>query len=135
MDIWVSPASPSPVLSSTASSSSFSFTKHSSAAMANDIDVREGERVSVYISQPVPCRYEFCHALASGLILKLLMAKRLAIMMLKPGAREDWAMKPSLSSARQITSSPCFQSHEGMFSRYALLWYCISWMMILLSAQ
>ena len=38
-----------------------------SAAMANDIDVREGERVSVYISQPVPCRYEFCHALASGL--------------------------------------------------------------------
>ena len=47
------------------------------------------------------------------------MAKRFAIMVLKPGARQDWAMKPSLSSARQITSSPCFQSHEGMFSRYA----------------
>ena len=52
-------------------------------------------------------------------VLKLLMAKRFAIMVLKPGARQDWAMKPSLSSARQITSSPCFQSHEGMFSRYA----------------
>ena len=43
-------------------------------------------------------------------------------MVLNPGARQDWAMKPSLSSARQITSSPCFQSHEGMFSRYACRW-------------
>ena len=48
-----------------------------------------------------------------------LMANRLAIMVLKPGARQDWAMKPSLSSARQITSSPCFQSQLGMFRRYA----------------
>ena len=50
-------------------------------------------------------------------VLKDLMAKRLAIMVLKPGARQDWAMKPSLSSARQMTSSPCFQSQLGMLSR------------------
>ena len=48
-----------------------------------------------------------------------LMANRFAIMVLNPGARQDWAMKPSLSSARQITSSPCFQSQLGMFRRYA----------------
>ena len=52
-------------------------------------------------------------------VLKLLMANRLAIMVLNPGARQDWAMKPSLSSARQMTSSPCFQSQLGMFRRYA----------------
>ena len=40
-------------------------------------------------------------------------------MVLKPGARQDWAMKPSLSSAKQMTSSPCFQSQLGMFSKYA----------------
>ena len=50
-------------------------------------------------------------------ILKDLMAKRLAIMVLKPGARQDWAMKPSLSSAKQMTSSPCCQSQLGMLSR------------------
>ena len=50
-------------------------------------------------------------------VLKDLMAKRFAIMVLNPGARQDWAMNPSLSSARQITSSPCFQSQLGMFSR------------------
>ena len=40
-------------------------------------------------------------------------------MVLNPGARQDWAMKPSLSSAKQMTSSPCFQSQLGMFSKYA----------------
>ena len=50
-------------------------------------------------------------------ILKDRIANRLAIMVLNPGARQDWAMKPSLSSARQITSSPCFQSQLGMFSK------------------
>ena len=28
-----------------------------SAAIAKDIDVKEGDKVSVYISQPVPCRF------------------------------------------------------------------------------
>ena len=46
-----------------------------------------------------------------------LMVKRFAIMVLNPGARQDCAMKPSLSSARQMTSSPCFQSQLGMLSR------------------
>ena len=50
-------------------------------------------------------------------VLKDLMAKRLAIIVLKPGARQDCAMKPSFSSLTQITSSPLFQFHEGMFSR------------------
>lgn len=52
-------------------------------------------------------------------VLKLLMAKRLAIMVEKPGARQLCAMKPNFSSAKQITSSPCFQSQDGMFRRYA----------------
>lgn len=52
-------------------------------------------------------------------VLKERMAKRLAIIVLKPGARQDCAMKPSFSSARQITSSPRFQSHDGMFNRQA----------------
>jgi hypothetical protein len=50
-------------------------------------------------------------------VLKLRIANRLAIMVLKPGARQDCAMKPSLSSAKQITSSPLFQSQLGMFNR------------------
>ena len=50
-------------------------------------------------------------------VLKERIAKRFAIMVLNPGARQDCAMKPSLSSARQITSSPCFQSQLGMFKR------------------
>jgi hypothetical protein len=50
-------------------------------------------------------------------VLKERIAKRLAIIVLKPGARQDCAMKPSFSSARHITSSPCFQSHDGMFSK------------------
>ena len=70
MEIWLS--WPSLVVSSTASSKSLSLTKHNlpvesegwgvtglwthSAAMANDMVVKDGERVSVYISQPVPCR-------------------------------------------------------------------------------
>ena len=52
--------------------------------------------------------------------MKLRIAKRFAIMVLNPGAKQDWAMKPSLSSAKQITSSPRFQSQLGMFKRYAL---------------
>ena len=70
-----------------------------SAAMANDIDVREGERVSVYISQPVPWRYSFCHCFMSVLEGTALMANKLDIMLLNPAARQDWAMKPSLNSA------------------------------------
>ena len=69
------PSSPSPVpFSSMASSRSFSLTKHIlqehcyrlcpdkrctdaySAARAKVMDVKEGERVSVYISHPVPWR-------------------------------------------------------------------------------
>ena len=66
------PSSPSPVpFSSMASSSSFSLTKHTlailcqtlpiytdaySAARANVLEVKEGDRVSVYISHPVPWR-------------------------------------------------------------------------------
>ena len=50
-------------------------------------------------------------------VLKERMANRLAIMVEKPGARQLWAMKPSLSSAKQMTSSPRFQSQLGMFKR------------------
>lgn len=50
-------------------------------------------------------------------VLKERIAKRLAIIVLKPGARQDCAMKPSFNSARHMTSSPCFQSHDGMFSK------------------
>ena len=50
-------------------------------------------------------------------VLNERIAKRFAIMVLNPGARQDCAMKPSLSSARQMTSSPCFQSQLGMLSR------------------
>ena len=79
--------------------------------------VKVGERVSVYISQPVPWMYSFCQIAMSSLGSPDLMANKFAIMVLKPGARQDWAMKPSLSSARQMTSSPCFQSQLGMLSR------------------
>ena len=67
----------------------------------------------------LPWTYSFCHCCMSSLGSPDLMANRFAIMVLNPGARQDWAMKPSLSSARQMTSSPCFQSQLGMFSRYA----------------
>lgn len=50
-------------------------------------------------------------------VLKERMANRFAIMVEKPGAKHDWAMKPSFNSAKQMTSSPCFQSQDGMFSR------------------
>lgn len=73
-------------------------------------------------------------------VLKERIAKRFAIMVEKPGAKQDCAMKPSFNSARQMTSSPRRQSQLGMFRRYAykdllikearlpitLLWYCIS---------
>lgn len=45
------------------------------------------------------------------------IAKRLAIIVENPGAKQDCAMNPNFSSARHITSSPCFQSQDGMFSR------------------
>lgn len=50
-------------------------------------------------------------------VLKDLMANKLAIMVEKPGAKQLWAMKPNLSSAKQMTSSPRFQSQLGMFSK------------------
>ena len=50
-------------------------------------------------------------------VLKLRMANRFAIMVLNPGARQDCAIKPSLSSAKQMTSSPRFQSQLGIFNR------------------
>lgn len=52
-------------------------------------------------------------------VLKDRMANKFAIMVENPGAKQDWAMNPSFSSAKQITSSPCFQSHDGMLSKYA----------------
>lgn len=52
-------------------------------------------------------------------VLNDLMANKLAIIVEKPGARQLCAMKPSFNSARQMTSSPCFQSQDGIFSKYA----------------
>lgn len=52
-------------------------------------------------------------------VLKERMANRLAIMVENPGAKQLCAMNPSFSSARHITSSPCFQSQDGMFRRQA----------------
>lgn len=53
--------------------------------------------------------------------MKDLMEKRLASMVDRPWARQLWAMKPALSSARQIASSPSFQFQLGMFSRWAFI--------------
>lgn len=50
-------------------------------------------------------------------VLKDLMANKLAIIVENPGAKQLWAMKPNLSSAKQMTSSPRFQSQLGIFSR------------------
>lgn len=47
------------------------------------------------------------------------MVNRLAMRVEKPGAKQLWAMKPSLSSATHTASSPRFQSQLGMFRRYA----------------
>ena len=52
-------------------------------------------------------------------VLNDLIANKLAIIVEKPGARQLWAMKPSLSSAKQMTSSPRFQSQLGIFNKYA----------------
>ena len=52
-------------------------------------------------------------------VLKLRIANRLAIMVLNPGAKQDCAINPNFSSAKQITSSPRFQSQLGMFNKYA----------------
>ena len=47
------------------------------------------------------------------------MANKLAIIVENPGAKQLCAIKPNFNSAKQITSSPCFQSHEGIFNKYA----------------
>mgnify|MGYP001252342059 FL=1 len=78
--------------------------------------MKEGDSVSVYISHPVPFRYSLCHLKSfyssqrsiyylslrlfmSGLVLPALIANRFDIMELNPGARQDWAINPSLNSA------------------------------------
>lgn len=48
-----------------------------------------------------------------------LIEKRLASIVERPWARQLWAMKPNLSSARHIASSPSFQFQLGMLSRWA----------------
>lgn len=50
-------------------------------------------------------------------VLNDLMANKLAIIVENPGAKQLWAMKPNFNSARQITSSPCFQSQDGIFNK------------------
>lgn len=50
-------------------------------------------------------------------VLKERIANKFAIIVENPGARQDCAIKPNFSSAKQITSSPCFQSHDGMLSK------------------
>ena len=77
----------------------FTFTKQVSAAWEKVMFMKEVESVSVYISQPVPCRYSICHFFMSGLEEPARIANRLDIMLLNPGAKQDWAMKPSLNSA------------------------------------
>ena len=77
----------------------FTLTKQVSAAWEKVIPMKEEERVSVYISQPVPSRYSFCHCFMSVLDGTALIANKLDIMLLNPAARQDWAMKPSLNSA------------------------------------
>ena len=60
-------------------------------------------------------------------VLKLRIANRLAIMVLNPGAKQDCAINPNFSSAKQITSSPRFQSQLGMFNKYALKGMFVRW--------
>lgn len=50
-------------------------------------------------------------------VLKERIANRFAIIVENPGARQDWAIKPNFSSAKQMTSSPCFQSQDGIFNK------------------
>lgn len=57
--------------------------------------------------------------LVAATLMKDLMEKRLASMVERPWARQLWAMNPSLSSARQMASSPSFQFQLGMFKRWA----------------
>uniref|UniRef100_A0A1A9UQ43 Uncharacterized protein n=1 Tax=Glossina austeni TaxID=7395 RepID=A0A1A9UQ43_GLOAU len=40
------------------------------------------------------------------------MANKFAIIVEKPGARQLCAMNPNFNSAKQMTSSPCFQSQD-----------------------
>jgi len=47
-----------------------------------------------------------------------LIVNRFAISVENPGAKQLWAMKPSLSSAKQTALSPLFQSQLGMLSKY-----------------
>lgn len=52
-------------------------------------------------------------------VLNERMANKFAIIVENPGAKQLCAIKPNFNSAKQITSSPCFQSHEGIFNKYA----------------
>ena len=90
--------------------------------------MKDDERVSVYISHPVPWRYSFCHCFISGLVEPDLIANKLDIILLKPGARQDWAMNPNLNSAWKKynfgISSTCFyipskQQHLGFHPKMA----------------
>jgi len=60
--------------------------------------MKDDDKVSVYISQPVPFRYSFCHCFLSEDERSALMANKLVIKVLKPGAKQDWAINPSLNS-------------------------------------
>ena len=53
----------------------------------------------------------------SGMILRRLAVMMLLAMVKKPGARQDWASIPNLTSLRQTAWSSRRQSHPGMFSR------------------
>jgi len=79
-------------------------------------------RVMLHSSKQVdfysPCSYIIA-TLKISTVLNDRMANKLAIIVENPGARQLWAMKPSFSSARQMTSSPRRQSQLGMFSKYA----------------
>ena len=43
-------------------------------------------------------KYSFCHCFLSGDERSALIANKFDISVLKPGARQDWAMKPNLNS-------------------------------------
>lgn len=50
-------------------------------------------------------------------VLNERIANKLAIIVEKPGAKHDCAIKPSFNSAKQTTSSPLRQSQLGIFRR------------------
>ena len=55
----------------------------------------------------------------SGLMTGLLAVIMLLARVKKPGARQDWASIPNLTSLRQTAWSSLRQSQPGMFSRKA----------------